>query len=174
MSIERTNNRKPVEREKSDLKEKIIQISRVSKTVKGGRKISFSVMAAVGDEKGKVGIGLGKANGVPEAIKKAIAAAKRNMVTVSLKNTTIPHPVIGEFSATKVVMKPAIDGTGIKAGSSARDILDLVGVHNILTKVLGSKNKLNVARATINGLLELRTAEKIAEMRGKTVAEILG
>lgn len=172
MSNDRRNNRKPVEVKEFD--EKIINISRVSKTVKGGRKISFSVMAAVGNKKGKVGIGLGKANGVPEAIKKAITNAKRNMIEARIEGTTLPHNVVGRFAATQVVMRPAMEGTGLKAGSSARDILDLVGVHNVVSKVLGSKNRLNVARATIEGLKELRSAEDIAAMRGKSVEEILG
>ena len=154
--------------------EKIIKISRVSKTVKGGRKISFSVMAAVGDKKGKVGIGLGKANGVPDAIKKAIAVAKQNLVEVSLVNNTIPHPFIGEFSSTQVILKPASEGTGVIAGSSARDVLELVGIHNVLTKILGSKNKINVARATIEGLKGLKTKEEIAKLRGITVEKLLG
>lgn len=156
------------------LEEKLLKITRVSKTVKGGRKMSFSVLAAVGDQNGSIGIGLGKANGVPDAIKKAIAKAKRSMVKVSLNGTTIPHEVAGEFSATEVFMKPASEGTGVIAGSAAREILELVGVHNVLTKVRGSKNKINVARATIEGLKGLRTAEDIARLRGKTVQEILG
>lgn len=124
------------------LEEKLLKITRVSKTVKGGRKMSFSVLAAVGDQNGSIGIGLGKANGVPDAIKKAIAKAKRSMVTVSLNGSTIPHEVAGEFSATEVFMKPASEGTGVIAGSAAREILELVGVHNVLTKVRGSKNKM--------------------------------
>lgn len=163
-----------IETEKDKLEEKIIKINRVSKTVKGGRRISFSVLAAVGDENGRVGIGLGKANGVPDAIKKAIAVAKKSMITVSLKGSTLPHEIIGESSATKVLMKPASEGTGVIAGSAAREILELVGVHNVLTKVMGSKNKINVARATLQGLKELRTAEEVAKLRGKTVEEILG
>jgi small subunit ribosomal protein S5 len=159
--------------EKDKLEEKILKISRVSKTVKGGRRISFSVMAAVGDKNGSVGIGLGKANGVPDAIKKAIATAKKNMVSVSLKGNTLPHDIEGKFSSTTVVLKPAVEGTGVIAGSAARDILELAGVHNILTKIRGSKNKLNVARATLEGLKGLRTVEEIAKLRGKTVQEIL-
>lgn len=159
--------------EKDKLEEKILKISRVSKTVKGGRRISFSVMAAVGDKNGSVGIGLGKANGVPDAIKKAIATAKKNMVSVSLKGNTLPHGIEGKFSSTTVMLKPAVEGTGVIAGSAARDILELAGVHNILTKIRGSKNKLNVARATLEGLKGLRTVEEIAKLRGKTVQEIL-
>lgn len=156
------------------LEEKLLKITRVSKTVKGGRKMSFSVLAAVGDQNGSIGIGLGKANGVPDAIKKALAKAKRSMVKVAISGNTIPHETLGEFAATAVFMKPASEGTGVIAGSAAREILELVGVHNVLTKVRGSKNKINVARATIEGLKSLRTAEDIARLRGKTVQEILG
>lgn len=156
------------------LQEKLIRINRVSKTVKGGRRISFSVLAAVGDEKGSVGLGLGKANGVPEAIKKAMANARKNMVKVSLKGDTIPHAIVGRFGATKVLLKPAPHGTGVISGSASRDILELAGVHNVVSKILGSRNKGNVARATIEGLLELRTPKQVAELRGKTVQEILG
>lgn len=158
----------------NEYKEKLLRISRVSKTVKGGRRISFSVLAAVGDEKGKVGIGLGKANGVPEAIKKAIASAKKNMITVSLKNGTLPHEQIGKFNATSVLLKPASKGTGVIAGSATREILELVGITDILTKIRGSKNKDNVARATLDGLKKLRSIEDVARLRGKTVEEILG
>lgn len=154
--------------------EKLIRINRVSKTVKGGRRISFSVLAAVGDKKGQVGIGLGKANGVPDAIKKAIAAAKKNLIKVSLVNDTIPHDYVGKFGATRVLMKPAAPGTGVISGSATRDILELAGVHNVVTKIIGNKNKANVARATLEGLKSLRTAEQIAKLRGKTVEEILG
>ncbi|ACZ01721.1 30S ribosomal protein S5 [Streptobacillus moniliformis] len=158
----------------NEYKEKLLRISRVSKTVKGGRRISFSVLAAVGDENGKVGIGLGKANGVPEAIRKAIAGAKKSMITVSLKGGTLPHEQIGKFNATSVLLKPASKGTGVIAGSATREILELVGVTDVLTKIRGSKNKDNVARATLDGLKKLRSIEKVAKLRGKTVEEILG
>ena len=153
--------------------EKVLRINRVSKTVKGGRRISFSVLAAVGDEKGSIGLGLGKANGVPDAIRKAIAAAKKDMTKVSLKGTTIPHELVGRWGGSQVWMKPASEGTGVIAGSAAREILELAGVHDILTKIRGSKNKMNVARATIEGLRELRTAEEVARLRGKEVKDIL-
>ncbi len=158
----------------SEYKESLLRISRVSKTVKGGRRISFSVLAAVGNENGKVGIGLGKANGVPDAIKKAIANAKKNMVTVSLKGGTLPHDQIGKFNSTSVLLKPASKGTGVIAGSATREILELVGITDVLTKIRGSKNKDNVARATIDGLKQLRTVEQVARLRGKSVDEILG
>ncbi len=153
--------------------EKVLRINRVSKTVKGGRRISFSVLAAVGDEKGSIGLGLGKANGVPDAIRKAIAAAKKDMTKVSIKGTTIPHELVGRWGGSQVWMKPASEGTGVIAGSAAREILELAGVHDILTKIRGSKNKMNVARATIEGLRELRTAEEVARLRGKEVKDIL-
>ena len=160
-------------REEKEFEEKLLKISRVSKTTKGGRTISFSVLAAVGNKEGKIGIGLGKANGVPDAIRKAVAAAKKNMINVSLKGRTIPHEIEGRWGATTIWMSPAYEGTGVISGSSCREILELVGVHNILTKIKGSKNKHNVARATIEGLRLLRTAEEEAALRGKTVKEIL-
>ena len=166
--------REPRETKQSEYKESLLRINRVSKTVKGGRRISFSVLAAVGNEKGKVGIGLGKANGVPDAIKKAVANAKKSLVTVSLKGGTLPHEQLGKYNATTVLLKPASKGTGVIAGSAAREILELVGVHDILTKIRGSKNKDNVARATIEGLKQLRSVEEVARLRGKSVDEILG
>lgn len=157
----------------NEYKESLLRISRVSKTVKGGRRISFSVLAAVGDGQGKVGIGLGKANGVPDAIKKAVASAKKNMITVSLKGGTLPHEQIGKFNATTVLLKPATQGTGVIAGSATRELLELVGVTDILTKIRGSRNKDNIARATLDGLSKLRSIEEIARLRGKTVEEII-
>ncbi len=158
----------------SEYKESLLRISRVSKTVKGGRRISFSVLAAIGNENGKVGIGLGKANGVPDAIRKAVANAKKNMVNVSLKGGTLPHEQLGKFNSTTVLLKPASKGTGVIAGSATREILELVGVSDILTKIRGSKNKDNVARATIDGLKKMRSVEQVARLRGKSVDEILG
>ena len=166
--------REPRETKQSEYKESLLRISRVSKTVKGGRRISFSVLAAVGNEKGKVGIGLGKANGVPDAIKKAVANAKKNLVTVSLKGGTLQHDQICKYNSTSVLLKPASKGTGVIAGSATREILELVGVHDVLTKIRGSKNKDNVARATIEGLKQLRSVEEVARLRGKSVDEILG
>ncbi len=160
-------------KEEKQYQEKLLKISRVSKTTKGGRSISFAVLAAVGDGEGKIGLGLGKANGVPDAIRKAIASAKRNVVDVSLKNKTIPHEIVGKWGATSLWMAPAHEGTGVVAGSSAREILELVGVHDILTKIKGSRNKHNVARATVEALKNLRTAEEIAALRGKEVRDIL-
>ena len=156
-------------REEKQYQEKLLKISRVSKTTKGGRTISFSVLAAVGDGEGKVGLGLGKANGVPDAIRKALSSAKKNLVDVSLKGSTIPHETEGKWGATTLWMAPAYEGTGVIAGSATREILELVGVHDILTKIKGSRNKHNVARATIEALKSLRTAEQIAALRGKEV-----
>ena len=158
----------------TEYKESLLRISRVSKTVKGGRRMSFSVLAAVGDEKGKVGIGLGKANGVPEAIRKAIASAKKNMVDVSLKGGTLPHEQIGKYNSTSVLLKPASKGTGVIAGSATRELLELAGVTDVLTKIRGSRTKDNVARATLEGLKQLRSVEQVARLRGKSVEEIIG
>ena len=158
----------------SEYKESLLRINTVSKTVKGGRRISFSVLAAIGNENGKVGIGLGKANGVPDAIRKAVANAKKNLVEVSLKGGTLPHEQLGKFNSTTVLLKPASKGTGVIAGSATREILELVGVSDILTKIRGSKNKDNVARATIDGLTKMRSVEQVARLRGKSVDEILG
>ena len=157
----------------NEYKESLLRISRVSKTVKGGRRISFSVLAAVGDGQGKVGIGLGKANGVPDAIKKAIASAKKNMIKVSLKGGTIPHDQIGKFNSTSVLLKPATQGTGVIAGSATRELLELVGVTDVLTKIRGARNKDNIARATLNGLSKLRSLEEVARLRGKTIDKII-
>lgn len=157
----------------NEYKESLLRISRVSKTVKGGRRISFSVLAAVGDGQGKVGIGLGKANGVPDAIKKAIATAKKNMIHVSLKGGTIPHEQIGKFNSTSVLLKPATEGTGVIAGSATRELLELVGITDVLTKIRGSRNKDNIARATLDGLSKIRSIDEIAILRGKTIDEII-
>ena len=157
----------------NEYKESLLRISRVSKTVKGGRRISFSVLAAVGDGQGKVVIGLGKANGAPDAIKKAIASAKKNMIKVSLKGGTIPHDQIGKFNSTSVLLKPATQGTGVIAGSATRELLELVGVTDVLTKIRGARNKDNIARATLNGLSKLRSLEEVARLRGKTIDEII-
>ncbi|MEA3466634.1 MAG: 30S ribosomal protein S5 [Thermodesulfobacteriota bacterium] len=152
--------------------EKIVFINRVAKVVKGGRRFSFSAIVVVGDGKGKIGYGLGKANLVPEAIRKGVEKARKDMTSVSLTETSIPHQVIGRYGAGKVLLKPASEGTGVIAGGPVRAVLEAVGVHNILTKCLGSHNPHNMVKATLNGLKSLRTAQKIAEMRGKSVEEI--
>jgi len=152
--------------------EKIVFINRVAKVVKGGRRFSFSAIVVVGDGKGKIGYGLGKANLVPEAIRKGVERARKDMTAVSLTETSIPHQVIGRYGAGKVLLKPASEGTGVIAGGPVRAVLEAVGVHNILTKCLGSHNPHNMVKATLNGLKSLRTAQKIADMRGKSVEEI--
>jgi len=156
------------------LKEKVVAINRVSKTVKGGRIMKFAALVVVGNGDGVVGFGLGKAGEVPEAIRKGIEDAKKNLIKVSLKGTTIPHEVMGEFGAGRVLMKPAAPGTGVIAGGPVRAVLETVGVSDIRTKTLRSKNPCNVVRATIQGLASLRSAEEVAVIRGKSVKEIIG
>ena len=162
------------EREPSEFVEKLVYLNRVSKTVKGGRVAKFSALMVVGDEKGRVGFGLGKAAEVPEAIRKGIEDAKKNMINVSLSGTTIPHEVIGEFGAGRVLMKPAAPGTGVIAGGPVRAVMEAIGIKDIRTKCLRSNNPQNVVSATFEGLKSLRTPEDVARIRGKSVEEILG
>lgn len=157
-----------------DLKEKVVAINRVSKTVKGGRIMKFAALVVVGDGNGIVGFGVGKAGEVPDAIRKGIEDAKKNLIKVSLKGTTIPHEVTGIYGAGSVLMKPAAPGTGVIAGGAVRAVVETVGITDIRTKALRTNNPYNVVRATIEGLKSLRTAEEVADIRGKSVKEILG
>ena len=158
----------------SEFNEKLVAVNRVSKTVKGGRNMRFSALMVVGDEKGRVGCGMGKAVEIPEAIRKGNEAAKRAMITVPLNGTTIPHEVVGVFGTGKVKMLPAPEGTGVIAGGPVRAVLEACGIKDIVTKSIGSNNKINMVRATLAGLKQLRSAEQVAQMRGKTVEELLG
>ena len=158
----------------SEFKEKLVAVNRVSKTVKGGRNMRFSALMVVGDEKGRIGCGMGKAVEIPEAIRKGTEDAKKNMITVALKDTTIPHEVVGVYGTGKVLMLPAPEGTGVIAGGPVRAVLEAAGIKNIRTKSIGSNNPINRVKAALNGLSQLRTAEQVAKMRGKTVEEILG
>ena len=159
--------------EKSELKEKVVAINRVAKVVKGGRTFRFSAVVVVGDGNGHIGVGNGKAAEVPDAIKKAMQEAKKNLVEVPIVNTTVPHEFVGKFGSAKVLLKPAAVGTGLIAGGSVRPVLELAGYQNIRTKVIGTNNPRNVVYATIEGLKAMQTAEQVAKKRGKKVEEIL-
>jgi len=158
----------------SEFKEKLVAVNRVSKTVKGGRNMRFSALMVVGDENGRVGCGMGKAVEIPEAIRKGCEDAKKQMITVPMNGTTIPHEVVGVFGTARVKMLPAPEGTGVIAGGPVRDVLEACGIKNIVTKSIGSNNKINVVRATLAGLAQMRSAEQVAKLRGKTVEELLG
>ena len=187
-NFQRDNNNRPPRRddrgprrdrrdrmeEPPEFEEKLVAVNRVTKTVKGGRNMRFSALIVIGDKKGRVGVGMGKAVEIPEAIRKASEAAKKNLVTISTKGTSIPHETVGHFGTAKVVLLPAPEGTGVIAGGPARAVLELCGVKDIRTKSYGTNNPINTVKATLEGLKSLRTAEQVAKLRGKTVEEILG
>ena len=162
------------ERPVSEYKEKLVYINRVAKVVKGGKNFRFTTLMVVGDEKGKVGCGMGKAVEIPEAVRKGIEDAKKHFINVPLDGTTIPREIPGVFGTGKVLLMPAEEGTGVIAGGPVRAVIEAVGIKNIRTKSIGSNNPINMVRATLNGLGRLQSAEKVARLRGKTVEEILG
>ena len=162
-----------IEKQAGELQEKLIAVNRVSKTVKGGRIFKFAALVVVGDGNGTVGFGIGKAGEVPDAVKKGIEDAKKNLVKISLKGSTIPHEIIGEFGAGRVLLKPAAPGTGVIAGGPVRAVVEAAGIRDIRTKALRSNNPCNVVRATMQGLMSLRNAEQVAKIRNKSVKEIL-
>jgi len=158
----------------SEFKEKLVYINRVAKVVKGGKNFRFSTLMVVGDEKGRVGCGMGKAVEIPEAVRKGIEDAKKQMITVSMDGTTIPHEIVGVFGTGRVLLMPAPEGTGVIAGGPVRAVIEACGIKNIRTKSIGSNNPVNMVKATLAGLQQLRNAEEVARLRGKTVEEILG
>ena len=161
-------------REESEFKEKLVAVNRVSKTVKGGRNMRVSALVVIGDEKGRVGYGMGKAVEIPEAIRKAVEDAKKHLVTVPIVGTTIPHEVIGKYGTGKVVLMPAPEGSGVIAGGPARAVIEQAGIKDIVTKSYGTNNPINVVKATVEGLSRLKTIEEVARLRGKSVEELLG
>ena len=166
------NNLARIEQTENELSEKVVYINRVSKTVKGGRIMKFSALVVVGDGNGTVGFGMGKSNEVPDAIRKGIDDAKKNLHKIALRGTTIPHEITGKFGAGAVLMRPAPEGTGVIAGGPVRAVIEMAGIKNIRTKSLRSNNPCNVVRATMQGLMSLRTAEEVAALRGKSVKEL--
>ena len=171
MNQARTRN---PERDGDDYVENLVKLNRVAKVVKGGRRFSFSALVVVGDRKGKVGYGFGKANDVSEAIRKSIEKAKKNMVTVPVQKSTLPHPIIGRFKSARVVLKPAAPGTGIIAGGPVRAVMEAAGVSDILSKSLGSDNSMNIVKAVFEGLGRILDARKVAKARGKSLGEMWG
>lgn len=170
----RQDRKERKEVEQPEFEERVVTINRVTKVVKGGRRFRFAALVVIGDKKGRVGFGTGKSQEVPEAIKKAVESAKKNMITVAAVKTTIPHEVTGIYGAGRVILRPASEGTGVIAGGPVRAVVELAGISDILSKSLGSATPINVVRATIEGLKSLETVEQVAARRGKTVEEILG
>lgn len=169
----RQDRKERKEVEQPEFEERVVTINRVTKVVKGGRRFRFAALVVIGDKKGRVGFGTGKSQEVPEAIKKAVESAKKNMITVATVKTTIPHEVTGIYGAGRVILRPASEGTGVIAGGPVRAVVELAGISDILSKSLGSATPINVVRATIEGLKSLETVEQVAARRGKTVEEIL-
>ena len=166
--------RKLIDARQLDLQERVVEVRRVTKVVKGGRNFRFAALVVVGDENGHVGIGSGKAMEVPDAIRKAVEDAKKNLIKVPMVGTTIPHEVIGHFGAGRIIIMPAQEGTGVIAGGAARDLLELAGLKDVRAKCLGTRNPRNMVNATIEGLKSLKTAEQVAALRGKKVEDLLG
>ena len=171
---ERTKKQARIEADTLDIQEKVVHLNRVAKVVNGGRTFRFSALVVVGDGNGHVGCGMGKAAEIPDAIRKGIDDAKKNMITVPMYNSTIPHEIIGEYGAGRVLLKPAAEGTGVIAGGPARAVLELAGIRDIRTKCLRSNNPKNVVAATIEGLASLKSVEEVAQLRGRKPEEILG
>lgn len=158
----------------SEFKEKLVFVNRVAKVVKGGKNFRFTALMVVGDEKGRIACGMGKATEIPEAIRKGVEDAKKQMITISMKDTTIPHEIVGKFGTGKVLLMPAPEGTGVIAGGPVRAVIEACGIKDIRTKSIGSSNPINMVKATIQGLSQLRTIEEVAKLRGKSVEELLG
>lgn len=174
MPMNERRDRRDREEPVSEFKERLVALNRVTKVVKGGKNFRFAALVVIGDEKGRVGAAIGKAKEVPEAIRKANEDGKKHLINVPTNGTTIPHPIVGYYGTAKVVLLPAEEGAGVIAGGAARPVLELAGIKDIRTKSFGTNNKINTVKATIEGLKQLRSAEQVAQMRGKTVEEILG
>lgn len=172
-SRDRRNSRKPFVKEEKLFEEKVVHIGRVTKVVKGGKRFSFAALVVIGDRKGNVGFGAGKASEVPDAIKKGIEDAKKHMFKINISGTTVPHEALGTYGAAKVFVRPAVEGTGVIAGGAVRAVLELAGVQDVLSKSLGSNSPINMVRATMDALLSMKTIEQVAAIRGLTTGEVL-